>query len=50
MTYEVLDRVNPVMEQWEVIRELNLLDADPEQWSRINGLEPGRVTGIRPVA
>ena len=27
-----------------------LLDADPEQWSRINGLEPGRVTGIRPVA
>lgn len=30
MTYEVLDRVNPVMEQWEVIRELNLLDADPE--------------------
>lgn len=30
MTYEILDRVNPVMEQWEVIRELNLLDADPE--------------------
>ena len=27
-----------------------LLDADPEQWSRINGLEPGRVTGIRRVA
>lgn len=30
MTYEALDRVNPVMEQWEVIRELNQLDADPE--------------------
>ena len=26
-----------------------LLDADPDQWSRINGLEPGRVTGIRPA-
>ena len=27
-----------------------LLDADPEQWSRINGLDAGRGTGIRPVA
>ena len=30
MTYEILERVNPVMEQWELIRELNLLDTDPE--------------------
>lgn len=30
MTYEILENVNPVMEQWELIRELNLMDADPE--------------------
>ena len=30
MTYEVLEELNPVMEQWELIRELNLLDTDPE--------------------
>lgn len=30
MTYEILENVNPVMEQWELIRELNLLDTDPE--------------------
>ena len=30
MTYEILEHVNPVMEQWELIRELNLLDTDPE--------------------
>lgn len=30
MTYEILDRVNPLMEQWELIRELNLLDTDAE--------------------
>lgn len=29
MTYEILKNVNPVMEQWELIRELNLLDTDP---------------------
>ena len=27
-----------------------VLDADPEQWSRINGLDAGHVTSIRPVA
>ncbi len=27
----------------------SVLDADPEQWSRINGLETGRITRIRPV-
>ena len=26
-----------------------VLDANPEQWSRINGLEAGRITRIRPV-
>ena len=26
-----------------------VLDADPEQWSRINGLDAGHVTRIRPV-
>ena len=30
MTYEILENVNPMMEQWELIRELNLLDTDPE--------------------
>lgn len=30
MTYEILENVNPVMEQWELIRELNLLDTDPD--------------------
>lgn len=30
MTYEILENVNPVMEQWELIRELNLMDTDPE--------------------
>ncbi len=30
MTYEILENVNPVMEQWALIRELNLLDTDPE--------------------
>lgn len=45
MTYEVLDRVNPVMEQWEVIRELNLLDADPEILYRpFNSLSFGEQT------
>ena len=28
MTYELLETVNPLMEQWELIRELNLLDTD----------------------
>ena len=27
-----------------------VLDADPEQWSRINGLDAGHVTSIRQVA
>ncbi|WP_072523818.1 ribosomal protection-like ABC-F family protein [Clostridium sp. Marseille-P3244] len=45
MTYEILDRVNPVMEQWEVIRELNLLDADPEILYRpFNSLSFGEQT------
>jgi lincosamide and streptogramin A transport system ATP-binding/permease protein len=30
MTYEILENANPMMEQWELIRELNLLDTDPE--------------------
>lgn len=30
MTYELLETVNPLMEQWELIRELNLLDTDAE--------------------
>lgn len=30
MTYEILENVNPMMEQWKLIRELNLLDTDPE--------------------
>ena len=30
MTCEILENVNPMMEQWELIRELNLLDTDPE--------------------
>ena len=30
MTLEILEELNPVMEQWELIRELNLLDTDPE--------------------
>ena len=30
MTYEILENVNPMTEQWELIRELNLLDTDPE--------------------
>ncbi|WP_164514754.1 proteasome ATPase [Bifidobacterium goeldii] len=27
----------------------SVVDADPQQWSRINGMEAGRVTRIRPV-
>lgn len=30
ITYEILENANPMMEQWELIRELNLLDTDPE--------------------
>ena len=30
MTYEIAEENNPAMEQWELIRELNLMDADPE--------------------
>ena len=30
ITLEVLEEINPVMEQWELIRELSLLDADAE--------------------
>ena len=30
MTLEILEELNPVMEQWELIRELNLMDTDPE--------------------
>ena len=30
LTYEVAETVNPAMEQWELLRELNLLDADAE--------------------
>ena len=30
MTYEVLENTSSLMEQWELIRELNLLDTDPE--------------------
>ena len=30
MTLEILEEINPVMEQWELIRELNLLDTDAE--------------------
>lgn len=29
-TYEIAEYVNPAMEQWELLRELNLLDADAE--------------------
>ena len=27
----------------------SVLDADPEQWSRINGMDAGRITRIRAV-
>ena len=30
LTYEIAESVNPAMEQWELLRELNLLDADAE--------------------
>ena len=30
LTYEIAGSVNPAMEQWELLRELNLLDADAE--------------------
>ncbi len=30
MTYEIAENCSPAMEQWELIRELNLLDIDPE--------------------
>ena len=30
LTCEIAEEKNPAMEQWELIRELNLLDADPE--------------------
>lgn len=30
LTYEIAEAVNPAMEQWELLRELNLLDADAE--------------------
>ena len=30
MTLEILEEITPVMEQWELIRELNLLDTDAE--------------------
>ena len=30
ITLEILEEINPVMEQWELIRELNLLDTDAE--------------------
>lgn len=30
MTLEILEEINPVMEQWELIRELSLLDTDAE--------------------
>ena len=30
LTYEIAESVNPAMEQWELLRELNLLDADVE--------------------
>ena len=30
MTLEILEEIDPLMEQWELIRELNLLDTDPE--------------------
>ena len=30
LTYEIAEYVNPAMEQWELLRELNLLDADAE--------------------
>lgn len=29
-TYEVAEQINPVMEQWELIRELSLMDTPPE--------------------
>ena len=28
--FDILEEINPVMEQWELIRELNLLDTDAE--------------------
>ncbi len=30
LTFEIAEENNPAMEQWELIRELNLLDTDPE--------------------
>ncbi len=30
ITLEILEEIDPLMEQWELIRELNLLDTDPE--------------------
>ena len=30
LTYEIAGSVNPAMEHWELLRELNLLDADTE--------------------
>ena len=30
MTLDILEEINPVMEQWELIRELSLLDTDAE--------------------
>ncbi|HJB46373.1 MAG TPA: ABC-F type ribosomal protection protein [Candidatus Mediterraneibacter surreyensis] len=30
LTYEITESVSPAMEQWELLRELNLLDADAE--------------------
>ena len=30
LTYEIAESVSPAMEQWELLRELNLLDADAE--------------------
>ena len=30
MTLDILEEINPLMEQWELIRELNLLDTDAE--------------------
>ena len=30
LTYEIAESITPAMEQWELLRELNLLDADAE--------------------
>ena len=38
-----------VQEEFEETRDA-VLDADPVQWSRINGFEAGHVTRIRPTA